>query len=325
MPVRPDRPLVSVLVPTYRSAAVLPGCLEAIAAQDYDGEVEVLVADGGSDDGTRELCEAEPRVRLVDNPDRTQAAGLNRAAGAARGEVLVRCDAQSRLPADALRRFVAEHERAGRLNVGGRQVALPPGTAFGDAVASVYNTRLGSGGAAYRVAAAPVAGQSRANPVEAETVYLGSWRKADWQPFDPAFLANQDTEHNVRWRRAGGRVLVLPDIAVGYLPRDSWRALARQYARYGFWRARTFKTHRDLGSRQLAALMPVATVLAVAGTPWTPWAALPALGYLAAVAVSGLLVDARAAVRLRAPLALATMHLAWGAGFVAGLLTPWRP
>lgn len=319
MPALSDAPRVSILIPTLESAAVLPACLDAVRAQDYPGEIEVLVADGGSTDGTRALVErvrsADNRVRLMHNPERTQAAGLNLAAAQASGAVLVRCDAQSRLPAHAVSRFVEAHRGAERLNVGGRQVAMPPGTPFGAAVAAVYNTRFGSGGAAYRVATEPAA---------VDTVYLGSWRAEDWQPFDPAFLANQDTEHNVRWRRSGGRVVLLPDVAVGYLPRAAWAALARQYARYGFWRARTFKTHRDLRARQLAALVPLAAVLVAAAAPRSPWALAPAGVYLLSVTAAGLSVPGAAATRVRAPLALATMHLAWGAGFLAGLLAPWR-
>jgi succinoglycan biosynthesis protein ExoA len=318
----PGNPLVSVLVPTYQAAQVLPGCLDAIWAQDYAGEIEVVVADGGSSDGTRDVviaAAAEGRpIRLVVNPDRNQAAGLNRAAEAAGGGILVRCDAQARLPQQAIRRLVDEHERAGRANVGGRQVALPPGPPFGDAVAAVYNTPLGSGRAAYRTGT---------TPGDTETVYLGSWRTADFRAaggFDPAFQANQDTEFNVRWLRQGGRVRLLPDVAVGYVPRDApWR-LARQYARYGFWRARTFRTHGDLRPRQLLALAPLGAVLLAPAAPLTGWALAPLILYLVAVAAAGLTVDARPTARLLAPVALAIMHLSWGAGFASGLVAPWR-
>jgi succinoglycan biosynthesis protein ExoA len=318
----PGNPLVSILVPTYQAARVLPGCLDALWAQDYAGGMEVVVADGGSTDGTRDLVIAAAAagrpIRLVLNPERNQAAGLNRAAAAARGAILVRCDAQARLPQQAIRRLVDEHERAARANVGGRQVALPPGGPFGDAVAAVYNTPLGSGGAAYRT------GATRG---DSETVYLGSWRVEDFAAaggFDPAFLANQDTEFNVRWLRQGGRVRLLPDIAVGYVPRDApWR-LARQYARYGFWRARTFRTHGDLRPRQLLALGPLVAVLLALAAPVTGWALAPLAAYLAVVIVAGLTVKARPTARFLAPVALAIMHLSWGVGFAAGLVAPWQ-
>ena len=310
----------SVLLPTYQAAPYLRDCFDALWAQDFPGEVEVLVADGGSTDGTRELVEAEiargRSVRLFANPGRLQAAGLNVALEHARHELVVRCDAQSRFPRDALSLLTAEHRRFPGANVGGRQVAVAPGTTVGDAVAAVYNTRIGSGGAGYRVGD---------EPRDVDTVYLGSWPRGELVEtggFSTAVGPNEDTELNVRWRRAGKRVRLLPELAIGYRPRATFAALARQYGRYGYWRTRTIALHGEIGPRQVAALAPLgaAGIAVAAGRRW-PFARLPLAGYLAVLALAGVRTRQRAAVRAMVPPVLATMHLSWGAGFMAGLVT----
>lgn len=309
-----------MLLPTYQAVPHLRECFDALWAQDYPGEVEVLVADGGSTDGTPEAVQAEIArgrpVRLFANPDRLQAAGLNVALRHARYDLVARCDAQSRFPPNALSLLAAEHARVAGSNVGGRQVAIPPGTTIGDAVAAVYNTRIGSGGAGYRVGR---------EPRDVDTVYLGSWPRRELQElggFSTAVGPNEDTELNVRWRRAGKRVRLLPDLPIGYRPRESLAALARQYVRYGYWRTRTIAMHGEIGLRQVTALAPLGAVgLALTAGRRVPSARLPLAAYLAALALAGARARQRSAVRLAVPPVLATMHLSWGAGFVTGLVT----
>ncbi|MDX1540012.1 MAG: glycosyltransferase [Geminicoccaceae bacterium] len=319
---QPLDPGVSVLIPTFQAGHYLQGCLEAIWAQSYAGPLEVVVADGGSTDRTREIArragQHDRRVRLIDNPDRVQAAGLNRAARAAIYPLLIRCDAQSRLPPHAVELMVIEHGLARGLNVGGTQTAVSPGTSVGQAVAAVYNTWIGSGGAAYRIGRAPA---------DVDTVYLGSWRRDELLAvggWSTAVGCTEDAELNLRWRRLGGRVRLLPQIPVDYLPRTSLLSLFRQYARYGYWRTRTAALHRGLAVRQALALTPLATALLALLASAAPVLALPAILY--GLAVAGQSLRRRACgVRWLVPLVLTTMHLAWGAGFVAGMLTlPFR-
>jgi succinoglycan biosynthesis protein ExoA len=313
---------VSVIIPTYQAGRHLDGCLDAVWAQCYRGPLEVIVADGGSSDDTRAIAErhaaAGRPVRIVDNPDRVQAAGLNRAAQAARHDLLVRCDAHARLPARALELLVHEHRRNPGANVGGVQVAVAPGRPFGDAVAAVYATTLGSGGAAYRRGA-----MAR----DVDTVYLGSWNRDDFLAlggFDPAFDVNEDAELNERWRSSGRRVRLLPDLRIAYRPRESPSALAVQYYRYGFWRARTVRAHGFARPRQLAALAPLAAVSSLVLVGLRRWSALPFGAYAGAVAATATAVPGPTRQRVLAGIALATMHLSWGMGFVAGALRPFR-
>lgn len=311
---------VSVVLPTYQAARFLQRCLDALWAQSWEGALEVVIADGGSTDATLAIIAAAQQagrpVRLLQNPARVQAAGLNLAAAAARHSLLVRCDAQASLPVHAIALLVEEHRQTPGCNVGGRQVAQGDGSVFGDAVAAVYGTAAGSGGAAYRMAL---------EPVDAETVYLGSWPREDFIAiggFTADWAVNEDTELNVRWLRSGRRVRLLPALEIGYAPRSRPVALVRQYARYGFWRARTFRRHGDLRLRQVAALGPLGGLtLALLGRR-RPVLSLPWLGYLGLLLAQAAGVDGRPAVRAVAPVALGLQHLAWGIGFVAGMCGP---
>ncbi|MBN2114740.1 MAG: glycosyltransferase family 2 protein [Acidimicrobiia bacterium] len=302
---------------------------EAVAAalnQDYGGEVEVVVAHGPSRDGTAAILArlaTDPRVRLVPNPSGGTAAGLNAAIAASRGEVIARCDAQSRFPHYYLRRAVEILAQTGADNVGGTQAAEGAGF-LQRAVAIAQTTYLGVGDARYRTGGKP-------GPVD--TVYLGVFRRTALERvggFDEGQVRNQDYELNWRLRQSGGTVYFHPDLAVAYAPRAGLRPLWRQYWEYGTWKRVMLRKHpRSLRWRQLAAPGLVAGLVwspAMLLTPW-PWAAAPVPGaYLAALLTTAALEAARRrdSATLALLLVLPTMHFAWGLGFLVGRARPLR-
>ena len=321
-------PGVSVLVPARDAAASLPAALRSVAAQDYAGEMEVVVADGSCDTATARAARAAfPGVRVVPNPGRTAAAGVNRALAAARHGVLVRLDARCALPAGYVRRAVATLAETGAANVGGR--LAPWGrTAFERAVAHAMASRLGSGGARYRVGGPP-------GPVD--TVPLGVFRRDALEAaggFDETLARNEDYELNWRLRRAGLTVWFDPALEVCYRPRSAPGALARQYFDYGRWKRVVLRRHpRALRARQAA---PAALVVGLAGSAVCALAGVVAADaalFAAAAAVPGAWLGAvtaaagwrawrrRSVAALAMAVPLLIMHLAWGAGF----LLPARP
>jgi hypothetical protein len=176
--------------------------------------------------------------------------------------------------------------------------------------------------------------QRPSGPREVHSVPCGSYRLSALKAiggFDEGQLANQDYEANYRLRRAGGRLILLPDVSHVYVPRDSFRRLARQFARYGFYKARVMLKHpASTRPRHLvpAAGLAGALALAVASPWWTPaawlllaWAAGYAALLLAATVLAG---RGRGKAALLLPPVLATIHFAWAAGNLAGLLR-WLP
>jgi succinoglycan biosynthesis protein ExoA len=225
-------------------------------------------------------------------------------------------DAHARLPEGYVARAVEQLRATGAANVGGRQVPVAAG-GFARCVAAAMRSRVGAGGAAYRVGGAP-------GPVD--TVYLGVFRRQALEAvggFDPAFVRNQDAELNLRLRRAGYQVWFDPQLAVRYRPRGSVASLARQYREYGAYRRLTARRHpRSLAPRQLAA---PAVVLGLAGAASVSLLARdPRPAALVTAAYAGLLGGAAVASAeepSEAPgiaVALGTMHLSWGVGFLGG-------
>ena len=312
LPPLPPDPQVSVIIPARAAAGLLPDCLATVLPQLRDGD-ELIVAAGDDATATAARASTDPRVRVVDNPAGTTPAALNAAIAAARHPVIVRVDAQARIPSGYRDRVTALLAETAATNVGGRQVARGR-DGLSVAVAAAMNARLGHGGASYRSGA-------RGGPVD--TVYLGAFRADALHAlggYDERFTTNQDAELNERIRRAGGTVWLDPTLEVTYLPRTSLRALARQFRGYGRGRAMTARRHPgSLSRRQLAAPTLVIGLLAALTT--LPWTAVPLVlwaGGYGALLVLGTLIEGGDARRWLpvTVVALVVMHLSWGAGFL---------
>lgn len=315
-------PTVSILLPVYNEISFIDECLASLWAQDYQATIEVVVADGRSHDGTREHLEALDavgRVVLVDNPDRNQAAGLNLAAEAATGEVLVRADGHTTYAPDYVARSVTALLNTTAVAVGGRQIPHSD-RAVGAAVASAMASRWAVGPANYR---------HNEVPVETDTVYLGAYRRADFYRLGqyrhlPAGVA-EDADLYYRWRKQGETVMLDPSIRSRYRPRDSWGGLARQFFRYGWGKADMLYLNRILPS--VRPLAPLALVGGLTGglllgiLTRTFW---PLVGLLVLWAIALVSVAARTpgtvAHRLRTMAAAAIMQVGYGVGLAAGLL-----
>ncbi len=319
MDVTPDAmPAVSVIMPLLNEERHLRDAVAVILAQDYSGDLELVLALGPSTDRTdavaRAVADDDPRVRLVANPSGRTPDGLNAAIGAASGDVLVRVDGHAEIPSDYISVAVAELLRVGADNVGGIMDAKGT-TSFERAVACAMRSPLGVGSSRFHTG-----GEAG----EADTVYLGVFRREAVERvggYDPHFARAQDWEMNHRIRTSGGRVWFTPDLKVTYRPRGSITALATQYFHYGRWRRVVARHHEGtINYRYLAPpTMVVGTAAAaLAGLVWAPAWFVPA-AYLAAAGVGGIAIsrgEARA-TRALAPVVIVTMHWAWGIGFLS--------
>lgn len=322
-----SRPPVSVFLAVRNEEAHLADCVASILAQDYPGELEVVIAVAPSADRTLDVANAlaatHGQVVVVENPAGVTPHGLNAAVKAARHDVLVRADGHAMLPPHYVGRVVRLLEETGAANVGGRME--PHGdTAVSQAVACAMTSRFGIGGGAFHIGGVP-------GPQP--TVYLGAFRRAaleDVGGYDEYFLRAQDWELNHRLRARGHTVWFDPSIAVRYHPRSTWREFAGQQFRTGGWRRRMVERYPQTASiRYLAPPAAVlgimagalAGLLALAPGPAPGWLALGLavpVAYLLAVTVVGLL-EGRGLPRSahwRVPLAMGLLHVCWGAGFL---------
>ena len=311
-------PPVSVIMPVLNEERHLREAVRHILEQDYPGELEVVIALGPSTDRTDEIAAAlvaeDPRVRTVPNPTGKTPAGLNAAIAASRHPVVVRVDGHGMLSPGYIATAVRLLEETGAANVGGIMHAEGENN-WERAVAAAMTSRIGVGNAAFHTG-----GEAG----EAETVYLGVFRREVLEQhggYNEEFIRAQDWELNYRIREAGGLIWFSPELKVSYRPRPNVRALAKQYKDYGRWRHVVARYHS--GSINLRYLAPPAAVCAIAagtllGALLTPWGFVVPGGYLAAIVLGsipagkGLPLKAR----LQIPVALATMHMSWGWGFL---------
>ena len=320
-----DWPLVSVVIPMRNEASTIASLLDGVLAQDYPPDrLEVLVVDGASSDDSAGVVERysarDPRVHLLSNPRRIVPTALNTAIRAARGDIICRIDGHTRVAPDYVRIGVETLRRTGADNVGGRMDAVGGGW-FGDAVADATASRFGVG--AYF--------HFGTEEREVDTVYLGMWPRRVFEQvglFDEELVRNQDDEFNYRLRKAGGRVVLNPAMRSWYQNRQDVSHLVSQYYQYGQWKVRVLQKHpRQMSWRHFVPPAFVAGMIALAlATPWSPVAALLArLGagaYLLVVLTAGVQASRRRGIAgvLATALALICLHLAWGTGFLHGLI-----
>lgn len=301
--------------------AYIDACLASLRAQDYHGTMELLVLDGASTDRSpaivAELAGGDVRIRLLPNPQRTQAAAMNLGIRQATGEIIVRADAHATY-GPAYVSTCVDHLVAGRADtVGGLQRGVGA-TPFSRALAVALQTPLGAGGAAYRLAS---------EPCYTDTVWLGAWYRqtlVELGGFNEALIANEDYELNCRLRERGGRVLLDPSLESTYYPRTNPGRLWRQYFRYGMAKVRMLHDHpRSLLPRQ--AIPPLFVLALLIGAALVPITPLPLLGlagsYLLIVLFASLSASPPVgAAALLLPIVYPIIHFAWGLGFLWGLL-----
>jgi succinoglycan biosynthesis protein ExoA len=316
-------PLVSVVIPVRNEAGFIADLIAAVLAQDYPADrLEVIVADGQSTDGTRELLQRleseHSRLRVIDNPGRIVSTGLNLAIAQSRGDVIVRIDGHASVALDFLKenvRLLSEHPEA--WSVGG-PIQHAASSVFGHAVAIAMSHPLGVGNAVHRY-------RGYEGYVEgAQFPAIRRWVFYRIGMFDEHLVRNQDDEFNYRIRRAGGKIFVSPRVRYSYFVRERISQLFTQYFQYGFWRIPVIAKHgRPTTVRQVApTLFYVACGLLVVAAAWwrqpliavlLPGSYFAALLGVAATTVtrSGLLTAACV------PFAIATLHAgyAWGVGY----------
>jgi succinoglycan biosynthesis protein ExoA len=320
-------PRVSVVVPCYNEQATIQLLLEAVYAQTYRrDDMEVIIADGMSSDQTRQrIAEFHARhsdlsVQIVDNPRRTIPSGLNRAIEAAQGEIIVRLDAHCMPRQDYVAGCVLALEQGKGDIVGGVWEIQPGGPGWqARSIAVAAAHRLGVGDARYRYS-----GTSQ----QVDTVPFGAFYRSLVDRvglYDENLLTNEDYEFYVRVRQSGGIVWLEPAIRSVYFARDTLKSLLRQYARYGYWKARMLRRYPGT-LRWRQALPPVFVASLVISALLS--LLFPIFGALFVIELSAyalvlLLAGLHSAWKNRdlalvlgVPLAIASMHLAWGSAFL---------
>lgn len=331
---------VSIIIPCYNEQDTICKLLEAIYAQSFPrAGLEVVIADGMSSDGTRlqieQFAQSHPdlQIAVADNLPRSIPAALNSALKRSHGEIIVRLDAHSMPYPDYVERSVADLQAGLGENVGGIWEIHPGAQNWvARSIAHAAAHPLGVGDALYRHA-------DKAALVD--TVPFGAFRRdllTQVGFFDETLLTNEDYEFNARIRKSGGKVWLDPAIRSVYFARPSLASLARQYSRYGYWKWRMLRRYPET-LRWRQGLPPLFTLSLLGGTllavffPIFRYLLAVEIGiYLLALGAAGLqmaLKKKQASLMGGLPMAIATMHIAWGLGFlwsmIKGIFTDSHP
>lgn len=314
--------MISVVVPALDEERDIAGCLAAVAAQDVDEELEVILVDGCSADRTVEvaLAAGTPPPVVVTNPRRRTSTSLNAGLAVARGDVVVRVDARSRIEPHYVRtcaEVLAERPDVGV--VGGAQLAAARSDRAVDAgIARALRNRWATGLSRYRRA-------TRSGP--SDTVWMGAFRTDELRAlggWSDEVALNEDYELNERYRRAGMVVWFDARLRSAYLPRATLADLGRQHFRFGRVKGTWWARGTRPSPRQVVLLAaPVAVaggLAAVARSQGVVGAGALAVAGLAALDTAGTRDPAPPAARAVAAAGTGVIAATWWAGVAVGVV-----
>lgn len=323
-------PAVSVIVPCRNEEMYIQTCLESILNQDSPVEgFEVLVVDGMSEDGTRaivaRLATDVPSLRIIDNPLRTTPSAMNRGIEAARGRYVAILGAHTEYAPDYLRTCVELLDKHPEASCVGGPILNRGVSNFGQAVALAMSHPVGIGNARHRHPNYEGYAEGACYPVFRKQIFekIGL--------YDERLLRNQDDELNFRLTQSGEKVFLSHRARCTYFVRETPVQLFQQYFQYGYWRVVVLKKHgRPASIRQIVpplfmSMMCIALIIGILlPGRWRFLALSLPLAYsvtLLGVAL-GQISKKGWRVGLLFPLAAATMHAAYAAGFAGGILNP---
>jgi glycosyltransferase involved in cell wall biosynthesis len=251
-------PKVSVIIPCRNEVRHIEACIRsAFAFKAPEGGFEVIVVDGMSNDGTRDILsqlqrDEYPELRVIDNPGKTVPQAMNLGIRQASGEYVVRIDSRCFHPREYLLDLLDLSGQTGADSVGGVLYPLPGRSFMGECIALAYWSRISMGGGL----------RARQDFVgEAETAYGGCFKKArliEVGLYDEQMVRNQDDELSFRLRKRGGRIFQSSRIQIVYYPRRFLTQVFRQFMQYGYWKVAVIRRHPRQAS--VRHFMPVGLV-----------------------------------------------------------------
>lgn len=311
---------VSIIVPCLNEERFIARCLDSIVANDYPKEkVEILVVDGMSKDRTREIIErykiqdTKYNIQLLDNLKITTPAAMNVGIKNSQGDIIIKMDAHSVYAKDYISKCVQHLEESGADNVGGVLQSVPAtDTLVAKTIAICLSHIFGAGGAYFRT--------GTEKPREVDTVAFGCYKKEVFEKiglFNEDMAKIEDLELNYRLRKAGGKIMLFPDIKALYYPSsDNLTSFFKHNFVDGIWATYPLKYGFHVSPRHFFPLIFVITIV-ISIWPYI----------LVSLFFSAKLVIEKKDWRLlyAMPLVFATRHIAYGFGSVVGLAKSLKP
>ena len=323
-------PFVSIIIPCRNEEKFIGDCLDSIVANNYPKEkLEVLAIDGMSEDGTRAVIEGYakeyPWIRLIENRKKITPVGLNLGITNAKGKIIIWMSAHNQYEKEYISRSVGSLERYGADNVGGIMRTLPREDSFvGRGIVASLSHRFGVGNSYFRV--------HTDEPKWVDTVFGGCYRKGVFDRvglFNENLVRGQDMEFNLRLKKAGGKILLVPDIVSYYYARSDIKSFWKHNFTNGVWAILPFlySPIMPVSWRHLVPLVFVTVLLGSAflGLFWAPFFYL-FLIIMGSYGLGNLGASLQIALEKRSiryivamPLIFGALHFAYGLGSLWGV------
>lgn len=320
--------LVSIIIPCRNEEKYIGKCLDSVIAQDYTKDkLEVLVIDGGSEDGTKDIVESYAKrysfIGLLNNPEKIVPTALNMGVKKAQGDVIIRMDAHSVYEKNYIQMCVSHLDAYNVDNAGGVCITLAgSNTLIAKAIALALSHPFGVGNAHFRIGAK--------EPKYVDTVPFGCYRKEIFDRiglFDEDLVRGQDAEFNARLIKNGGKILLVPDIVSYYYARDSLSKLWKMYSQYGRSKPLMVKkighifTLRQLVPAIFIGSLLVSLAISTLFRPSLWFFSFMSACYIIANLISSLKISLKNDLKcfFVLPMIFAILHLSYGIGYLKGI------
>jgi len=325
-----ELPKVTIIVPTRNEVHFIEKCLNSFMISDYPEHLmEIIIVDGMSEDGTRDIVKEisirDNRVLLIDNEKKITPVAMNLGVKASTGEYIFFSGAHSEMPSDYISKCVRHAIESDADNVGGVVKTEPrENSPVGRAIAEVLSHPIGVGGAKFRTGVT--------KPTEVDTVPFGCYKREVFDRigyFNEQLVRNQDIELNLRLKRAGGRIILYPDIEFNYYARSTYGDLWRNSFGNGYWViAGSRFSNVPFSLRHIVPFLFVSFLLVLGLISiWVPFVRIPYLVvitlYISLLLIASLGISLRpgkSALLLPAFIGFIVLHIAYGLGSLKGLL-----
>jgi len=325
-----ELPKVTIIVPTRNEVHFIEKCLNSFMISDYPEHLmEIIIVDGMSEDGTRDIVKEisirDNRVLLIDNEKKITPVAMNLGVKASTGEYIFFSGAHSEMPSDYISKCVRHAIESDADNVGGVVKTEPrENSPVGRAIAEVLSHPIGVGGAKFRTGVT--------KPTEVDTVPFGCYKREVFDRigyFNEQLVRNQDIELNLRLKRAGGRIILYPDIEFNYYARSTYGDLWRNSFGNGYWViAGSRFSNVPFSLRHIVPFLFVSFLLVLGLISiWVPFVRIPYLVvitlYISLLLKASLGISLRlgkSALLLPAFIGFIVLHIAYGLGSLKGLL-----
>ena len=323
--------LVSIIVPCRNEEKYIGECLDSIIENDFaKDKLEVLVLEGMSEDGSRQVVEKYagkyPFIKLLENPKKITPCALNIGVKHAKGDVIMRMDAHASYEKNYISKCLKYLKKYGADNVGGVMITLPRNSTFiGKAIVAAVSHPFGVGGSVFRTGSK--------KPMWVDTVFGGCYRKEVFEKiglFNENLISSQDMEFNLRLKKAGGKILLVPDIVAYYYARSDFRSFCKNDFRNGLWVVYPFKftDHMPVSWRHLVPLTFVSSLICSAVLslffPLFWWLFFSIIGLYS---LTNFYFSCKIAIREKdfkwffiMPIIFATLHISYGLGSIFGVI-----